>query len=340
MNIKQIMASIGISLFSLNALGLGQLRLNLGDLNIEAADHKLPRAAILGSGWKQFDSSTNNELCIADSAGDFKFTPQITGKSLGISVNDGSGNYPVFSSGVEGIGYAMGIRQKGTHQWHPLTGNNSEINAVSGSSLLLEARMLYVKTTSGSIDVAENTVTHFDPIKIQCNGNLNWRSAVGEILPASTVVTWAQRTCEVSSVRQTVDLGVHDIAAVRALKVGDTFGHAQQSLTVSCPTRMTVNYTIADNLHPSNINTDIIYLENQGDDPGFAVRVYEAGKASPLRIGGGDRTSLSSNIYSLLDNTSARSAITKTFDFRYVKTSNNVKASDGNAQVTVTLVYK
>ncbi len=34
-----------------------------------------------------------------------------------------------------------------------------------------------------------------------------------------------------------------------------------------------VAYTVADNLHPSNINTDIIYLENESENPGFAVRV-------------------------------------------------------------------
>ncbi|MBP1428237.1 fimbrial protein, partial [Providencia rettgeri] len=85
--------------------------------------------------------------------------------------------------------------------------------------------------------------------------------------------------------------------------------------------------------------TDIIYLENESENPGFAVRVYEAGQSSPLKLGG-DRTLSNNYVYSLLDKASLSPIVTKTFEFRYVKTSNEVKATHGNAQVTVTLVYK
>ncbi|EOV8089850.1 MULTISPECIES: fimbrial protein [Providencia] len=340
MNIKQIIALVGITLFSFNALSIGQFRINLGDLEIDAAAHKLPREAILGNGWKQFESTGNQELCVAEGPGNFNFIPQVNSQPVGTVINDSSGSYPVFSTGINGVGYVMALRQKGTSQWYPLTGNNSEISAIDGSSSLqLETRMMYVKTVQGDIEGTDKAVTHFNPVKVQCSGDMNWISSVGEILPASTLISWAQRTCAVSSVRQSVDLGVHDIAKVRSLNIGDTFGHAQQSITINCPAIMSVAYTIADNLHPSNINTDIIYLENESESPGFAVRVYEAGQSSPLKLGG-DRTLSNNYVYSLLDKASLNPIVTKTFEFRYVKTSNEVKATHGNAQVTVTLVYK
>ncbi|WP_272693784.1 fimbrial protein [Providencia sp. PROV039] len=340
MNIKQIVASIGIIFFSFSASGISQFRINLGDLEIDAAAHKLPRESILGNGWKQFDPSSNHELCAADMAGNFKFTPQVNSQPTGIVINDGSGSYPVFNTNIRSVGYVVGVRQKGTSQWYPLTGNNSEISAADGSSTLqLETRMMYIKTVQGDIEGTDTAATHFSPIKVQCSGDMDWKTSVGEILPTSTLISWAQRTCSISSVRQSVDLGVHDIAKVRSLNIGDTFGHAQQSITINCPTIMSVAYTVADNLHPSNVNTDIIYLENHNENPGFAVRVYEAGKSSPLRLGG-DRSLSTNYVYSLLDKTSLSPIITKTFEFKYVKTSNEVKATNGNAQVTVTLVYK
>lgn len=340
MNIKSIILTIGISLFSLNTFAVGQLRINLGDLKIDAAAHKLPRESILGNGWRQFETNANNDLCVAETPGNFKFRPQINSMPIGISISDSSGTYPVFSSGVDGIGYVIGVRQKGTIQWHPLTGNNNEINTIGDfDTLQLEAKMMYVKTAQQDFKETEPSMTYFEPIKIQCSGNMNWKTSVGEIIPTPTLISWAQRTCEISSVRHSVDLGVHDIAVVRRLNVGDTFGQAQQSITINCPTIMSVAYTIADNLHPNNLNTDIIYLENESEDPGFAVRVYEAGKSSPLRLGG-DRALLGNHVYSLLEKTSLTPVATKTFEFRYVKTSENVKASSGNAQVTVTLVYK
>lgn len=340
MKIKHIFAAISMTLISFNALGIGQFRVSLGGLEIDAAAHKLPRESILGNGWKQFDATPNSELCVAKSAGDFKFIPQVNARPLSLSVNDASGRYPVFSTGVDGIGYVIGIRQKGTSQWFPVTGNAGEVNAIAGSSALeLEARMMYVKTVQGDIKGTEQTITHFDPIKVQCIGNLDWQTSVGEILPASTLISWAQRSCQISSPRQSVDLGVHDIAKIRALNIGDTFGQAQQSITIHCPTMMSVAYTIADNLHPNNINTDIIYLENEHEKPGFALRVYEVGKSVPLKLGG-DRSLSSNHVYSLLEKSSLNPTVTKTFEFKYVKTANEIKAGNGNAQVTVTLVYK
>ncbi|ENU1227877.1 fimbrial protein, partial [Providencia rettgeri] len=153
MNIKQIIALVGITLFSFNALSIGQFRINLGDLEIDAAAHKLPREAILGNGWKQFESTGNQELCVAEGPGNFNFIPQVNSQPVGTVINDSSGSYPVFSTGINGVGYVMALRQKGTSQWYPLTGNNSEISAIDGSSSLqLETRMMYVKTVQGDIE--------------------------------------------------------------------------------------------------------------------------------------------------------------------------------------------
>lgn len=340
MNIKYIISAIGIALFSLNALSAGNFRVNLGDLDINAAAHKLPQEAMLGNGWKMFEPNESNGVCIADNSGEFTYLPQINGKSTGLSFKDGSGDYPVFSSNIDGIGYAVGVRQKGTSRWYPLTGNNSPISALDGTSiLLLETRMVYVKTVQGNIDGKENASTQFEPIRVQCNGNLNWEHRLGEILPTSTIVKWAERTCDVKTTRQSVNLGIHDLAKVRSLKVGETFGHAQQSITIDCPSKMSIFYTIADNFHPSNISTNVIYLENENENPGFGVQIFESGKSTPLRLGG-DRSLSSAHLYSLLTTGAVSQVVNKTFDFKYVKLSDDVKASNGNAQVTVTLVYK
>ncbi|HHR5880180.1 TPA: fimbrial protein [Providencia alcalifaciens] len=339
MKLKQIIAFFGISLFSLDVLSAGILRVNLGDLEINAATQKLPQTAVLGDGWKTFSSVSNNELCQANQAGSFTFLPQINGKSTGLTFKDGSGDYTVFHSGQEGIGYVAAVRQQGTSRWYPLKTHNNPIPVEYASALPLEVQMMYVKTTSGNIEGKDNVVTNFEPINVQCMGNLDWISAVGEIQPTSTVIKWAQRTCEITGGRQSVNLGVHDIAKVRALNIGETFGHAQQSIVIDCPSQMSIFYSIADNMHADNINSNIIYLENQKEDPGFAVQVFEAGKSTPLRLGG-DRTLSSSQLYSLINTGRSSEVITKTFDFKYVKTSNNVKATEGNAQVTITLVYK
>lgn len=337
MNITQIFVSIGIAIFSFNVLGSTSYRINLGNLEINNAAHKLPQKALLGNGWKQFDHESGNAVCVASDTNNLKFQPLINSKTTGLSINDGAEHYPIFTTGIEGVGYAVGVRQKGTSRWYPLTDNNSPIDVVDGTSkLFLETKMMYVKTVQGKIEGKENAFARFDPIKVQCSGNMQ---GDGEIQPAPALVTWEASTCEIKSTRQSVNLGVHELAKVQALKVGDTFGYAQQSVIIDCPSQMSIFYTIADNFHPSNVNTNIIYLENESETPGFAVQVFEAGKTTPLRLGG-DRSLSSDHLYSLINTANVSQVVTKTFDFRYVKLSDNVKASDGNAQVTVTLVYK
>ncbi|BBG59779.1 Uncharacterised protein [Providencia rustigianii] len=340
MNIKKIMTTISLMLCSIDALSAETFRVNLGELKVDNAAHKLPQTAILGNGWKTFDPSSNNELCTASHAGDFTFLPQTSAQTSGISFKDSSGEYPIFKTNIEGIGYVMGIRQQGTSRWYPVTGNNSPINGKEASSgLRLEARMLYVKTSAGSIEHKENESIQFQPVVVQCMGNLDWHNVVGEIQPIPTLVKWAQRTCEIKNANQNVNLGVHNLADIRALQVGQTFGYAQQSITIDCPSQLSVFYGIADNLHLANIDSNIIYLENNKEDPGFAVQIFESGNSTALRLGG-DRSLSTSHLYSLVNTARSTQIITKTFDFKYIKTSNDVKATEGNAQVTVTLVYK
>lgn len=340
MNMKKITTFIGITLLSFDALSASFLRVNTENLTLDSAAHKLPQQSVLGSGWSYFEPNNTNGICIANDNNGVQYLPRTNGIDTGLIYKDGADSYPIFSTSVDGVGYALAVRQKGTTRWYPVTNTNNPISAQNNqSSVQLEGRMIYVKSTQGSIEGKGAYAINFEPIQIQCLGNVDVENKNNEIQLSSARVSIAQQTCEVKGIRQSVDLGVHDIETVRNLKVGENFGFAQQSITVDCPSKMEVLYTIADNVHPGNISANYIYLENESENPGFAVQVFESGKASPLRLGG-DRALSSLYQYAFANTGNSSEIITKTFDFKYVKLSDKIKASDGNAQVTVTLVYK
>lgn len=342
MNIKQFILATSLTLFSAQALSSGSIFLLVRDFIIDDAAQKSSPGSLLGHGWQTFTADSNEDLCEAYMPGKFNYKTSITDSLANISaVRADSQSYPVFKTSIDGIGYIMGYRQKGTSQWYPIT-SKEELHETQNNTekLFLDMKIAFVKTISGEIKKTNSNRISLTSLTLRCNSiNVPLTSSLGLIIRSSSVVTWKATSCEVKTKRETVDLGTHELVAVRKLGIGDNFGYAQQSMTVECPENMVVDYTIADNNNPNNIGSDIIYLENQSSSPGFGVQMFESGSAEALKLGG-DRKTPGNYQYSFAKTTNKKEVINKSFDFKYVKLSDNVKASDGNAKVTVTLVYR
>lgn len=342
MNIKQFILATSLTLFSSQALSSGSFFLLIRDFIIDDAAQKSSSGSLLGNGWQTFTANSDEDLCEAYMPGKFNYKTSITDSSAGISaVRADSQSYPVFKTSIDGIGYIMGYRQKGTSQWYPIT-SKEELHETQNNTekLFLDIKIAFVKTISGEIKKTNSNKITLGSLPLQCGSiNTPLTSSIGIIIRSSSLVTWKATSCEVKTKRETVDLGIHELVAVRKLGIGDNFGYAQQSMTVECPESMIVDYTIADNNNPNNIGSDIIYLENQSDNPGFGVQMFESGNSEALKLGG-DRKTPGNYQYSFAKTTNKKEVINKNFDFKYVKLSDNVKASDGNAKVTVTLVYR
>ncbi|HEJ9484856.1 TPA: fimbrial protein [Proteus mirabilis] len=342
MNIKQFILATSVMLFSSQALSSNSFFLVINDFIIDEAAQKLSSGSLLGKGWQTFSAESNEDLCEAYMPGKFNYTTSISEGSAGISsIRADSQSYPVFKTNIDGIGYIMGYRQSGTSQWYPIT-STEELHDTHDNTnkLFLDAKIAFVKTVSGEIKKTNSNRITLESLPLRCNRvNTSLTSGFGLIMRSSVFVTWKATSCEVKTKRETVDLGTHELVAVRKLGIGDNFGYAQQSMTVECPENMIVDYTIADNNNPNNIGSDIIYLENQSDNPGFGVQMFESGSSEALKLGG-DRKTPGNYQYSFAKTTNKKEVINKDFDFKYVKLSDNVKASDGNAKVTVTLVYR
>lgn len=335
MKLKHFILSICLSLFSVQA---SAVTLWPRTFTITASDQKASEGTVLGNGWEELYSGAGDEVCITKDTGFYTVYLVVGGNPTGHRVTMGSDSYDVFDTGIPGLGYIISGRVKNVTSWS--SRGNEQFSNISEKKVLIDTRIAYVKTKSGSIDAVEYARAKFRSLPVNCaNPNMSWEQSAGIIYFDEPVIRWEAKTCEVRTARETVNLGYYDYATVRSLRVGENFGSATHSVAVECPDNMKVNYTIADNNHPDNIGNDVILLENNDDAPGFGVQMFESGKSTALKIGG-DRSSGSAHEYLFATTGNSSEVIDKSFDFKYVKLSNNVEATDGNAQVTVTLIYR
>ena len=343
MNIKKICTFFAIMLLSFDALSVGFFTIKLDHLTVTNSDQRAPKGSVLGYGWKVYTPKSNETMCESWEPANYTYTANNEGADSGVSIYNDSAMYPVFKTNVDGIGYVMSVRQLGTSMWHPAAaGNSSTINTEPNTkSLDLELKFAYVKTKDGSIDIKPNWYISIVNTRIFCEGEPNgFASPIGYIRFNGGTPDMDNRTCDVRTpTRQTVNLGIHNLSDIKPLKIGETFGSAQQQVTIDCPNKMTVYYSVTDNNNPGYVGGDIILLENESEKPGFGVKMYEAGNSTAL-IMGGDKDFSAQYQYLFVKTDNTDEVATKTFDFKYVKTSNEVKAVDGNAQVTLTLMYK
>ncbi|HHR6078688.1 TPA: fimbrial protein [Providencia alcalifaciens] len=344
MKIKQLFAVIGMMMFSFDALSVGFYTIRVNNLTITNSDQAAQKGTVLGMGWVVYTPGYGEEVCEAVSPSRYSYNTNHAGKYVGMSISNESERYNVFKTNIDGIGYAMSVRQVGTSKWNPLSSGSSSLFEVASDTkeLKLEAKFAYVKTIDGAINAQNVPAIALNETAIYCSNTTNgWISSLGYIrLNSGGAPTVDDRTCDIRTpTRQIVNLGIHNQSEIKTLNVGDTFGSAQQSMTIECPSKMTVYYAVTDNNNPETIGKDVILLENESEKPGFGVKMYEAGNSTALKMGG-DRDLSGQYQYLFIKTSNTEEVATKVFDFKYVKTSQDVKAVDGNAQVTLTLMYK
>lgn len=259
--------------------------------------------------------------------------------TTGITFSDDGKRYPVFKTYIEGIGVALAIRERGTSAWHPVSASQTKVSTTGQSgSIAFEVKGIYVKTQKTLVPT--NASQEISLLKNECLYYSSPIDVPNELSVRSNGAKQKAETCNVTNKTQSVDLGSHELMVVRKLKVGENFGHARAGLTVKCDAGMNVYFTLGDHLHSGNINTNTLFLENHNTNPGFGVQIFEPEKSKPYMLGGDKKIDSEHQYPFYKTGNNSAETITKYLDFKYVKLSDDVKATEGNAQATMTLIYK
>ncbi|MBS9541816.1 hypothetical protein JD419_06715 [Morganella morganii subsp. morganii] len=331
---KHLFFSLCAGLFSFQAGAYTDIA-HMISVTIDSPAQQQPVGTTLGR-WQDLSSSINCDSAMAPDTYRFSNNGYTT---TGVTLSDDGKRYPVFKTYLEGVGVALAVRERGTSAWHPVTENQTSVSLnKSDSNIVFEVKGIYVKTQKTLVPTKVSQEVSL--VKIACMFSSSSVSMPIELSVRSNGATQKAETCNVTNKTQSVYLGTHELTAVRKLKVGQNFGHARAGLTVKCDAGMNVYFTLGDHLHSGNINTDTLFLENHNTNPGFAVQIFEPEKSEPYKLGGDKKTGSAHQYPFYKTGNSSSETITKYLDFKYVKLSDDVKATEGNAQATITLIYK
>lgn len=331
---KRLFFCLCAGLFSVQADAFSGLDY-MTSVTINSAAQQQPVGTAVGA-WHNLRSSMK---CGGSTTPDSYRFSNVGYTTTGITFSDDGKKYPVFKTYIEGIGVALAIREKGTSAWQPVSASQTSISINNQrSGIEFEVKSIYVKTQKTLAPT--NVSQEVSLLKNECLYRNSLVDIPYELSVRSNGATLEAETCNVTTKTQSVDLGTHELMAVRKLKVGENFGHARAGLTVKCDAGMNVYFTLGDHLHSGNINTNTLFLENHNTNPGFGMQIFEPEKSKPYMLGGDKKIDSEHQYPFYKTGNNSAETITKYLDFKYVKLSDDVKATEGNAQATMTLIYK
>ncbi|CAI1072265.1 fimbrial protein [Serratia quinivorans] len=287
-----------------------------------------------GSALSNWSSST----AVSDVCGTFLIAPlqyaRITGNqsASGITYTSDGVTYPVFPTGVTGIGFAIGVKDTTDTIYTPLSTTQTQTyptartGSSGGLSLGANARIIFVATgklTASTYTTAAKTVGTYA-------GYTNTSTVYASnpiVLPAVTFNVNVT-SCTVNNATIPVSLG--NVQKSDFTGIGSTAAETAYNITLNCSTGTPVKLTLEGTADSSKA-TGVLALTSAGTSgvaSGLGVQLLR--NNTPVTLG---------SLISIGTTTSA-GAYSIPLTARYYQTGSTVTAGSANSTATFTLTYK
>lgn len=265
----------------------------------------------------------------------------------GITHNDGSVSYPVYPTGVPGIGYVVGLRDPNASQWISVKPPSQQIYPAPGtsggsqSSLGFSLQMKLVATDrlkTGTYTIPDKVVARLKAT----DSRQQSIPGIGDVnlgLNAVTITVNAG-SCTVTpgTALQTVTLPT--TAAAEFKGVGDmSIQSATFSVALTCDPDISVYATMTDAAMPAN-TSDTLSLNPASSASGIGLKLYKSGESIAVKFGPDSSGKNNTNQWYVDRSSSASRNITIPFRARYIQTKPEVKAGSVKATSTITFSYQ
>ncbi|EOE0522212.1 fimbrial protein [Providencia stuartii] len=312
------------------------------ELVFDDAAGEVASGTIIGEGW-QIYSGTVCQSNLNNPKEQGKFTEMRfydARYATGLTVNFGGKAFPVYAGNVKGVGYAWGIREDGDPEWYPIKdryGSGPFSLEKPDTEVRIEIAFARVRV-DGIPPKGDTKISRDARAFFTCYKDDDPQYTYDGFIDSSyTHLKSTASTCNINTKRLNIDLGEHDLNRVNRFDVGYRFGLAEESIEMSCNAEMRVYMTLGEYGRASKIGSDFIELTDNSDSPGYGVQVFHNG--SPALKVGGDKNVVTDNHQLLFRTEAGKKNYTVPLRFEYVKTAKKVKASSGNAALTLTFAY-
>ena len=298
----------------------------------------------IGTGW---GGTSNNPvvLDVYDCPASYSYAEPVDTPVPGITYSDGTTTFPVYPTGVAGIGYVMGLRDTNGTQWVAIRPPNAQTYPAPGTetyamtTLGWWVRVLFVATgqlKTGSYSLPAKRLARVwgaNASKVQTSPNAYL------VLDASTINVTATGCTLTSGQNMSVELPTVNVADFGGVGSSPAAG-TSFDIGMRCQSGVAVYATMTDVNAPGSTGT-VLVPGSASTSAGVGIRLFRNGLPTPVAFG--PDSSVAGNVNQwFVGGASSAGATNYTIPFvaRYVQTAAAVMPGEVQAAATITLSYQ
>lgn len=254
--------------------------------------------------------------------------------STGMTVTVDGANYTVFETGVQGVGFILGLKDYNGTTYMPLQSAQTQTYPAAGTSgyatkLGWSAKVTFVKT-SQTLATGVYTTKTLNAALLTVKNN---ETVTAKVIINPTTITVSATGCTVLTKTANVDLGAVDVRSLPA--VGSTSPSGGFNISLSCDQQVSVNATVSDQTHPTNFSS-AVSLTADSTASGIGVQFLYNG--TPVTLGKDSSASGTLNQF-FIQTTSTAQTLSLPFQARYIRMGDVVPGT-ANALAGITFSYQ
>lgn len=299
------------------------------------ADSVIP-GNIIGSTWSATASVQQVFWCgwvFTCSKGTLE--PGSSAISTGMTVTLDGVNYTLFETGVQGVGYIIGLKDFNGSAWIPLQSGMTQSYPADGtngyaSDLGWSAKVTFIKTGMP----LKSGVYQIPAINAAILTAYNNEVKTAQVIISPTTITVTASGCTVGTKSANFELGNIDIHTLPA--VGSTSPSGSFNVSLTCDANVAVHAVMTDQTTPSNTSS-VVTLTGDSTASGVGVQFFYNG-TGPLMMGPDSSAAGTANQF-FIQSTSSAQTLSLPFQANYIRTGELVPGT-ANALASITFSYQ
>jgi type 1 fimbria pilin len=254
--------------------------------------------------------------------------------STGMTVAVDGENYTIFETGVQGVGFILGLKDPNGTVYMPLQNGQTQTYPASGTNgyatgLGFAAKVTFVKTR----DTLATGIYTTPTISAALLTVKNNETTTAQVIINPTTIIVSATGCTVLTKTANVDLGTVDVRTLPA--VGSTSPSGTFNVSLYCDQKVSVNATLSDQTHPANYSS-AVSLTSDSNASGVGVQFLYNGTVLAL----GADSSASGNLNQFfIQTTDQAQTLNLPFEARYIRMG-DIEPGTANALAGITFSYQ
>ncbi|MGY3255604.1 fimbrial protein [Pseudomonas chlororaphis] len=253
-------------------------------------------------------------------------------------------SYPVFRTGVPGVGYVIGIRDPNSSQWKSVAPPQTQIfpgpgtGSVAPTTLGFTAQVKFIATDRIKSGVYSAPLQKVATLRVTTRTGKPMASDVPLYIKAFTVTAATQGCSLTQGAIQNINLPpatLHSFAGPQSNSVQSV----PFSMSLTCDADVSVYATMTDATTPSNTG-NVLSRSPDSTALGFGIQLFKNGESSPIKFGPDSSSIGTLNQWYVGKSASTGTVFRIPFVAKYIKQGAEATAGTLRASSTITFSYQ